>query len=149
MSQRRPPDRLIITIPPAILDHLRRRGGRSDRTHGPLNYTRLLTRHLELYLCLLRRSDPRLTRALPADQYELILELLAEPLELEPFHIHRLGDYLADRPDFLTRTREAGIDAAELAAAVAACSFAEKLHLADAAQIRHAPRPPHPPPPAS
>ena len=42
------------------------------------------------------------------------------------------------------RTCQIGADPAELATTVNACSFAEKLHLVDAAQIRSAPSQPRP-----
>jgi hypothetical protein len=144
VSRPRHSDRLIITLPPAVIDRLHTRGARSDRTHGPFNYTQQLSRTLELYESIIIRSDPRATRGLPEDQYQLILELLLDPQKLEAFHILRLGDYLSDLPHFLARTREIGADAANLAATINACSFAEKLHLVDAAQIRNAPRPPQP-----
>lgn len=141
MPTRRPTDRrLIITLTPTVLDRLRSRGAQSDRHHGPYNYTRQLTRTLELYDAALVRSDPRETRGLPEAHYDLILDLLEEPERLEAFHIHRLGDYLLDLSDLAARARAAGADPGQLAAALNAMTFAEKLHLVDAAQIRSAPR---------
>jgi hypothetical protein len=130
--------RLIITLTPAVLDRLRSRGAQSDRHHGPYNYTRQLTRTLELYGAALVRSDPRETRGLPAAHYDLVLDLLEEPERLETFHIHRLGDYLLDLPGFAARAHGAGAAAGDLAAALNAMTFAEKLHLVDAAQIHNA-----------
>ncbi len=134
-------DRLIITLPPAVIVRLQTRGARADRTHGPFNYTQQLSRSLDLYESVVVRSDPRTTRGLAAEPYDLILDLLRDPQELETFHIHRLGDYLSDLPEFAACTRQIGADPAELATTVNAFSFAEKLHLVDAAQIRNAPRP--------
>jgi hypothetical protein len=136
--------RLVITLSPAVVERLKAHGARSDRTHGPYNYTQQLTRALQLYESVVVRSDPRDTRALPEDHYGLILDLLEDPHELETFHVHHLGDYLAELPAFAARARQLGLDPAKLAKTLNAYTFAEKLHLVDAAQIRHAPRPPKP-----
>jgi hypothetical protein len=141
VSRRRDP-RLIITLSPAVVDRLKSHGARSDRTHGPFNYTQQLIRTLQLYESVVVRSDPRDTRALPGDQYDLILDLLEDPHELETFHIHHLGDYLSELSTFADRARRLRLDPAGLAQAINAFTFAEKLHLVDAAQVRHAPRPP-------
>lgn len=138
-ASRRRSDRLIITLPPEVLDRLRHRGARSDKTHGPYNYTQQLTRTLELYESVVIKSDPRETRDLPQAHYELVLDLLHDPQRLEAFHIHRLGDYLSDDPQFAARARAVGLDPAELARTINAYTFAEKLHLVDSAQIRNAP----------
>jgi hypothetical protein len=141
MTNRRS-DRLIITLPPEVIDRLKTRGARSDKTHGPYNYTQQLTRTLELYESVVVKSDPRDTRSLPEDQYDLILDLLHDPQKLESFHIHRLGDYLLEVPVFAERARDMGLDPEELAKTLNAFTFAEKLHLVDAAQIRNPPPPP-------
>ena len=136
-------DRLIITLPPEVIDRLQSRGARSDKTHGPYNYTQQLTRTLELYESVVVKSDPRDTRSLPEAHYDLVLDLIRDPQKLESFHIHRLGDYLLEVPAFAERARAQGIEAQQLAATLNAYSFAEKLHLVDAAQIRNPP--PSPP----
>jgi hypothetical protein len=132
-------DRLIITLPRQVIDRLKARGGRSDKTHGRCSYTRLLTRTLGLYESIIVRSDPRETRALPEPQYELIVDLLREPQRFEAFHIQRLGEYLLDLPDFARRARALGLEPEAFARDVNGLTFAEKLHLVDSAQIRHAP----------
>jgi hypothetical protein len=138
MTNRRS-DRLIITLPPQVIDRLRSRGARSDKTHGPYNYTQQLTRTLELYESIVVKSDPRDTRSLPEKHYDLILGLIRDPQKLESFHIHRLGDYLLEVPLFAERARAIGLDPEELARTLNAYTFAEKLHLVDAAQIRNPP----------
>jgi hypothetical protein len=142
MTNRARSDRLIITLPPAVIDRLKSRGARSDKTHGPYNYTQQLTRTLELYESVVVKSDPRDTRALAAGHYDLILDLLRDPQKLESFAIHRLGDYLLELPSYAERARAIGLDPEQLAKAINAYTFAEKLHLVDAAQIRNAPAPP-------
>jgi hypothetical protein len=142
VSNRQRSNRLIITLPPAVIDRLQTRGARSDRTHGPFNYTQQLSRTLDLYESVVVRSDPRVTRGLADEPYDLILDLLRDPQELETFHIHRLGDYLSDLPEFGARAAGIGADPEQLAKTVNAYAFAEKLHLVDAAQIRNAPPPP-------
>ena len=144
MTSRRRSNRLIITIPPDVIDRLKTRGARSDKTHGPYNYTQQLTRTLELYESVVVKSDPRETRELPEDQYDLVLELLQDPQRLESFHIHHLGDYLSEVPHFAERARAIGLDPGQFAKAINAYTFAEKLHVVDAAQIRNAPPPPRP-----
>ena len=76
---------------------------------------------------------------MPPDHYELVLEILAEPLELEDFHILRLGDYLFELGAFHAQARQRQIDPRQLCDLLNEYPFAEKLHLVDAAQIRHAP----------
>jgi hypothetical protein len=142
MTNRRRSERLIITLPPEVIDRLKSRGARSDKTHGPYNYTQQLTRTLELYESVVVKSDPRDTRSLPEDHYDLILGLLRDPQKLEAFHIHRLGDFLLELPLFAERARAIGLDPEQLAKTLNAYSYAEKLHLVDAAQIRNAPPPP-------
>jgi hypothetical protein len=131
--------RSTISLSPKLRDRLEARGARSDKGHGPYNYTRQLARTLELYDSVLVKSDPRETRDMPEKDYELVLELLTEPLALESFHIVRLGDYLFDLPAFRARARERRIDPQQFRDMLNAFPYAEKLHLADAAQVRNAP----------
>jgi len=131
--------RSTISLSPKLRDRLEARGARSDKGHGPYNYTRQLARTLELYDSVLIKSDPRQTRDMPEEHYEMVLELLTEPLALESFHIVRLGDYLFDLPAFRARARERRLDPQQFRDTLNAFPYAEKLHLADAAQIRNAP----------
>jgi len=142
-SHRQRGHRSTISLPAELRAVLEKRGARSDKSHGPYNYTRQLARTLELYGAVIDKSDPRQTRALPEEHYELVVEVLSDPLQLETFHILHLGDYLCELPAFLARIRELGLDAQDLRDVFNACTFAEKLHLVDVAQVRHAPpRPP-------
>jgi hypothetical protein len=136
----RPPE-LLVTMPPLLIDLLEARGAHSDKSHGPYNYRQQVARRLELYEQLLLANDPRHTRGLAERHYELILDLLVDAHQLTAFQIQRLGGVLSGLPAFAQRARQTRIDPAELAATVNAYSFAEKLHLADAAQSRHAPSP--------
>jgi hypothetical protein len=133
--------RSTISLPPKLRSQLEARGARSDKSHGPYNYTRQLARTLALFDDVLSKSDPRNTSGLPQDRYDLILEVLTDPLSLESFHITRLGDYLLDLPLFRARAQDLALDGAEFRQAINDLPFAEKLHLALAAQVRHA-RPP-------
>ena len=54
--------RSTISLSPKLRDRLEARGARSDKGHGPYNYTRQLGRTLELYDSVLIKSDPRQTR---------------------------------------------------------------------------------------
>jgi hypothetical protein len=129
---------LVVTLTPASLERLKSRGALSDRHHGPLSYTRQLTRSLELHEAVLVRSDPRDTRELPEEQYDLILSLLSEPEKLEVFHIQKLGDYLRELPAFAGLARRLGVDPDEFAKWINSFSFAEKLQLLDSAKVRNA-----------
>jgi hypothetical protein len=134
---RQRPSRSTISLPPRLRQRLEARGARSDKSHGPFNYTGQLARTMELYDSVLGRSDPRQTAAMPHDHYELVLDILTDPLELEEFHILRLADYLFELPAFQALARERQIDPRQLCDTVNSYSFAEKLHLVDAAQVRH------------
>jgi hypothetical protein len=131
--------RSTISLPAERRAALEARGARSDKSHGPHNYTRQLARTLELYGSVLEKSDPRQTRGMPADQYELVVEVLTDPLDLRSFHILHLGDYLFDLPGFRARLRDLELDPEQLRDLLNRYPFAEKLHLVDAAQVRHAP----------
>jgi hypothetical protein len=133
------PHRSTISLPTEIRLRLEARGARSDRQRGPFNYTRQLARTLELYDAVLVKSDPRQTLAMPKHGYELVLEVLTDPLALESFHITRLGDYLLDLPAFQAQARARKIDPQKFRDLLNGYPFAEKLHLVDAAQVRHAP----------
>ena len=139
--------RSTISLPPKLRNRLEARGARSDKSHGPYNYTRQLARTLELYDSVLIKSDPRQTRDMQDEDYELVVAVITEPLALESFHIVRLGDFLFDLPEFRARARERGIDPQQFRDKLNAFSYAEKLHLVDAAQVRNAP--PRAPEPAS
>ncbi len=130
-------ERTNLAIPPAVQQSLEARGARRRRGPGPLNFRRQLTQSLETFDNLLLHSDPRRTKQMPEPMYEAVLELLTNPLSLESFHILHLGTYLTTLPGWEAR---AGAGAARLAETVDSYSFAEKLHLVEAAQARHAER---------
>jgi hypothetical protein len=132
--------RTTISLPSHLRERLEARGARSDKGHGPYNYTRQLARTLELYDSVLARSNPRQTLHLSEEHYDLVVELLTEPLQLTTFHILHLGDCLFELPAFHTRAGERRIDPQQLRDTLNALPYAEKLHLADAAQVRNAPR---------
>ncbi len=139
MPPRQRSSRSTVSLAPKLRRTLETRGARSDKGHGPFNYTNQLIRTMELYDSVLGRSDPRRTAGMPPDHYELVLEILTEPLELEDFHILRLGDYLFELRAFQDQARQRQLDPRPFCDALNNYPFAEKLHLVDAAQIRHAP----------
>jgi hypothetical protein len=148
MANRRRSPGITVTLPPEAVDRLKNRGARSDRSGGPFNYARQLSRTLELYESVVIKSDPRETRGLSEEHYDLILDVIREPQELETFRIHWLGDYLLEFPAFVEGTRALGADPDHLAETINGYGFAEKLHLVESAQFRHAPpasRPHRPP----
>jgi hypothetical protein len=139
MPRVRPP-RSTIALPPNVRQQLEERGARSDKARGPHNFTSQVDRTLALYDSLLLKSDPRQTQSMPRDVYELVLDQLTDPLALETFHIAHLGDYLAELPALRVQARELRLDLQQLRDTLNAYPYAEKLHLVDAAQVRHAPR---------
>jgi hypothetical protein len=140
---RQHPSRSTVSLPPWVRQRFEARGARAARgRHGSFSYTNQLARTLEFYDSVLGKSDPRQTAGMRPDQYDLVLEILTEPLELKEFHILRLGDYLLEHRTFQARARERQIDPRQLCEALNGYPFAEKLHLVEAALIRHAPRRP-------
>ena len=144
------PRRSTVSLAPWLRQTLEERGARGDKSHGPFNYTIQLTRTLARYDTVIARSDPRETAAMPPDHYELVVDSLTEPLDLEDFHISRLGDYLFEQRAFQALARERRLDPRQVCDTLNGYPFAEKLHLVDTAQVRHAPpqpRAPRPPRP--
>ena len=139
---RQRPSRSTVSLPPRVRQRLEARGARAAKGHGRFSYTNQLARTLVFYDSVLGKSDPRQTAGMRPDQYDLVLEILTEPLELQEFHILRLGDYLFEHRTFQARARERQIDPRQLCDTLNGYPFAEKLHLVDAAQTRHAPRQP-------
>jgi hypothetical protein len=113
------------------------RGARADQSGGPFAFTRQLERAVGFFDSLVAKSDPRRTQKMAAADYDLVLEVLTDAHELDPFHVSHLGAYLLELPELLARARERKIDPQQLAAMIDGFAFAEKLHLVDAAQERH------------
>jgi hypothetical protein len=131
-----------MTLPPEVLAYLRRRGatsrkGRQPHDQGPHSYTLSLQRNLGQFNSLVHHSDPRITRGLSPNVYDLIVALIIAPRTLDLAEIKSLGDYLAGVEGFAERMRSLGLSADSLAAAVNAYTFAEKVHLIDAAELLH------------
>jgi hypothetical protein len=140
---RQRPNRSTVSLPPRLRQRLEARGARSDKGHGPFAYTAQLARTLELYDSVLGKSDPRHTAGMTSDHYELVLDILTDPLALAEFHILRLGDYLFELAAFKALAHQRQIDPRQFCDTLNGYPFAEKLHLVDAAQVLHAPpRPP-------
>jgi hypothetical protein len=133
--QQRP--RPTIALPPRARERMEARGARADQSGGPFAFTRQLERAVGFFDSLVIKSDPRKTRQMAAADYDLVLEVLTDAHELDTFHVSHLGSYLLELRNYLARARERKIDPRQLAATIDAYSFAEKLHLVDAAQERH------------
>jgi hypothetical protein len=131
-----------MTLPPEVIVRLRRRGaasrkGRQPSDHGTQSYTLSLQRSLGQFDSIAVHSDPRETRGLAPAVYELIVTVLTSPRTLDLGHIRRLGSYLTDSPLFHERARALGLSPTVLADEINAYSFAEKVHLIDAAELVH------------
>jgi hypothetical protein len=140
-GQRVRTSRATIALPAELRARLEARGARGDKSHGPYNYTRQLSRTLVFFDAVVERSDPRRTRELPQPVYDLVVEVLTDPLSIETFGIAHLGAYLRELPAFREGARELALEPAALSAQLDAYPFAEKLHLVLAAQVRHVTRP--------
>jgi hypothetical protein len=131
-----------MTLPPEVIASLRRRGATSRKTKQPgdpaaPSLTLGLQRNLGRFEQMLSHSDPRATRGLAPQIYDAIVEAITEPRSLKVTEIHRLGLYLASLPGFQERARSLGLPIETLADEINAYSFAEKVHLVDAAELVH------------
>jgi hypothetical protein len=136
---RQRPGRSTLSFPAEFRASMEARGARSDRSHGPYNFTRELARTLGRFDAVIERSDPRRTRELPPEHYDLVVEAMTDAASIETFGIAHLGAYLLELPAFAARARELALDPAVFCELIDRYSFAEKLHLVSAAQARHAP----------
>jgi hypothetical protein len=142
----RQPAAVQIVLPLSVVERLRSHGAKSEQgRHGALSYTHQSERTLDLLEACLLKSDPRVTRKLPQEHFDLVVEVLGDPQKLESFEVQRLGQYLAEISAFAGDARRLGLDPEELTKLIDGFSFAEKLYLVDAAQMRHAPHAPRAP----
>ena len=138
------PSRSTVSLPPEVRQRLEARGARSDKGHGPFNYTRQIARTIAFYDQLHLASDPRRTQGMREEDYDLVVAALENPLAMGGHEVSLLGQYLLRQPAFLGAARERGVDAAALARTLNAYPFPEKLHLVNTAQARTAAPPPRP-----
>jgi hypothetical protein len=123
-----------------MLDFLTRLGARSDKGGSRWSRANVVREQFDLFLASLDESDPRHTRDFPQRYYDLVLALLTEPWSLNATTIKILDAYISTLPTFKALLTEAHQREAFLAA-IAELSFAERLHLVEAAQIHYAPLP--------
>ncbi len=111
----------------AFLDAL---GAISHRGGGEFSRSVVLGRVLKQYRDILSVYDPSKSGVLPAAVYQLVLHALPEPWTLKQFEIEHLEAYLASHvPGFAAAARGAGLEPAEVTAAIAKLNFAEKMVL--------------------
>src|SRR5260370_30153730 len=123
------PARTTLPLPAESRASLEARGARSDRSHGKYNFTRELARTLVRFDAMIEKSDPRRTRELPPEHYDLVLEAMTDAASIETFGIAHLGAYLLELPAFAARASELGLDPAAFCELIDAYPFAEQLHL--------------------
>jgi len=123
---------LTVHLEPHSVVQLHERGSGSDR--GP---SEVLRRKLEILDSLVVHCDPRVTRGFPDDFYDFLVSFLTAPWSIPPDRILSLEAYVAQKPGFLAAAETAGIDPAELRAAIRGLTFAERLVLLDAAEFHH------------
>jgi hypothetical protein len=100
----------------------------------------MLRGQLDLLVAVVDESDPRLTRDFPQEYYDLTLELLTEPWSLNAQMIKKLTVYV-QALNLEELLEQHGIDQEPYLQALEKLTFAERLHLVEAAQAHHAPRP--------
>jgi hypothetical protein len=128
-----------VTISGDDIAFLEKRGARSHRGGGEFSRSVVLGRMLDTWQSVLKLHDPRTTRALPEAIHQLVLQALPEPWKLKQFEIEHLEIVLAGLPGFDAAARAAGLDPAEVVAALAQLEFVEKVVLADHATLAQAP----------
>jgi len=123
---------LTVHLEPRTVAQIRERGA-SERGAGEV-----LRRRLEILDSVIVHCDPRATRGFPEAFFDFLVSFLTEPWTISADRILRLDAYVAQRPGFGEAVAEAGIDPAELRAAIHGLTFAERLVILDAAEVRHA-----------
>jgi hypothetical protein len=129
-----------VPVNDRMLDFLNRLGARSDKGRSRWSFANVVREQFDLFLTALDESDPRLTRGFPQNYYDLTVELLTEPWSLNSTTIKILDAYISMLPNSKALLAEAHVEREAFLAAIAGLTFAERLHLVEAAHVRHAPR---------
>jgi hypothetical protein len=129
-----------VPVNDRMLDFLNRLGARSDKGRSRWSFANVVREQFDLFLASLDESDPRVTRDFPQSYYDLTVELLTEPWSLNSTTIKILDAYISTLPHLKTLLAEAHVKRETFLAAIAGLTFAERLHLVEAAHVRHAPR---------
>ncbi|HVT14667.1 MAG TPA: hypothetical protein VHQ90_00610 [Thermoanaerobaculia bacterium] len=128
-----------IQIAPGDIAFLERRGARAHRGGGEFSRSAALQRSLATLRAVLEDCDPLRHGRISATQRDLVVRLLPVPWAMTAFEVEHLGGYLEHARGYAEALRAAGVEAAELAAALAALSFCEKMALVDQAIQEKAP----------
>lgn len=121
------------------LRFLEKRGAISHRGGRTFTRSAVLHREMQFLRGLLVHYDPRRTSAMSEMMVDLVARLLPEPWLITPATVENIALRVQEAPDFAAKVKEAGIDPAELVAAVAALGFGEKVALLDQALQHQAP----------
>jgi hypothetical protein len=133
--------KIQIQATPGMVDFFNRRGARPDRGRSTYSLTNVLRQQFELFMAAIDESDPRGTRGFPQEFYDLTVELLANPWSLNADIIRLLEGYIARQAHLPYLLEQFGVERSAYLKAIAELTFAERLHLVEQAQIRHAPHP--------
>jgi hypothetical protein len=126
-------------VHPADMVFLERRGALSHRGARTFSRSAVLHREMQLLRALLAHYDPRRGGGMSEAMAGLAARLLPEPWLIKPAAVEHLALRLQEAPGFAAETAAAGIDPADLVAAVAALGLAEKFALLDLALQEQAP----------
>ncbi len=126
-------------VHPADMVFLERRGALSHRGARTFSRSAVLYREMQLVRALLAHYDPRRGGGMSEAMAGLAARLLPEPWLIKPAAVEHLALRLQEAPGFAAETAAAGIDPADLVAAVAALGMAEKFALLDLALQEQAP----------
>jgi hypothetical protein len=134
-----PPQTTSIQIGIGDIAFLERRGARAQRGGGEFSRSVVLHRAFQTLRTLLEECDPRRTRGMPEVQHAFLTRILPQPWTLKRLEIEHLATRVEGVPGFRQAAADAGLDAAEVVAALASLTFAEKLALLDQAVQVQAP----------
>lgn len=129
--------RQSVTLEPAAVRVLERRGAHPDRGRGPLGTSATINRALAQFEMLMARTAV----SLEARYFSALLEIVPEPWNVSPTEIAVLDQYLPSTPDFSEVLKRHGIGTAELLDAVKALDVAQRVVLVD--QLVQAAAPQH------
>lgn len=122
-----------------VLRFLEKRGALSNRGARTFSRSAVLNREMQFLRALLVHYDPHRTGAMSEEMVALVARLLPDPWLITAATVENLALRVQEAPSFAAKVKEAGIDPADLVAAVAALSFVEKMALLDQALQHQAP----------
>lgn len=129
--------RSTLTLSVQMKARLEDHGARPNRGRAN-SYSAHMRWYVELYSWIVTAHDPRKTRNMQQQAYDLVVEGLPAPETMQEFQVAHLGELLRMSAGFLERAKGAGVEAEAICALLDSYPFPEQLHLYDAAFQRTA-----------